>query len=88
MLFSLDLTFVTPTGVNIKVKGFGPFNWVWKMLVIGSIKTSIRKMLQFKLKEQLELSFRKESVIDRLYIPILERKFSSNFSRRKTFQTN
>ena len=83
MLFSSDLTFVTPTGVNIKVQGFGPFNWVWNMMVIRSIKGGIRTVLKAKLKEQLELSFRKESFIDRLYIPILERRFSSKFSRRK-----
>ena len=65
--------------MNIKVQGLGPLNWVWKMLVIGEIKKSIRMLLTLKLKEQLELSWRRESVIDRLYIPILERKFSRKY---------
>ena len=77
--FFSDLTFVNVAGVNIKVQGLGPLNWVWKMLVIGEIKKSIRMLLTLKLKEQLELSWRRESVIDRLYIPILERKFSRKY---------
>ena len=77
--FPSDLTFVNTAGVNIKVQGLGPLNWVWNILVIGGIKKSIRMLLTLKLKEQLELSFRKESVIDRLYIPILERKFSRKY---------
>ena len=77
--FVLDLTFVNTAGVHIRVQGLGPLNWVWNMLVIGSIKKSIRMLLTLKLKEQLELSYKKESVIDRLYIPILERKFSRKY---------
>ena len=79
MPFLSDLTFVNTAGVTIKVQGLGPLNWVWNMLVIGGIKKSIRMLLTLKLKEQLELSFKKESVIDRLYIPILERKFSRKY---------
>ena len=72
----VDLTFVNTAGVKIKVQGLGPLNWVLNTLVIGGIKKSIKKNITLKLKEQLELSFKNESVIDRLYIPILERRFS------------
>ena len=78
-LFSIDLTFVSTAGVQIKVQGLGPLNWVWKALFIGAIKKSIKMLLTLKIKEQLELSFKKESVIDRLYIAILERKISRKY---------
>ena len=71
-----DVTFVTVTGVEIKVLGLGPLNWVWKLFVIGSVKKSLKLLLTLKIRDQLELCLKRESIIEKLYIPILERKFS------------
>ena len=71
-----DPTFVTVTGVGIKVLGLGPLNWVWKLYIIGSVKKSLKMLLTLKIKDQLEHSLKRESIIEKLYIPILERKFS------------
>ena len=70
------MTFVTVTGVEIKVLGLGPLNWVWKLFVIGSVKKSLKLLLTLKIRDQLELCLKRESIIEKLYIPILERKFS------------
>ena len=67
---------VTVTGVQIKVLGLGPFNWVWKLIVIRDVKNCLKSLLTLKIKEQLELCLKRESIIEKLYIPILERKFS------------
>ena len=71
-----DVTFVTVTGVGIKVLGLGPLNWVWKLYIIGSVKKSLKMLLTLKIKDQLEHCLKRESIIEKLYIPILERKFS------------
>ena len=64
------------SGVQFKVIGLGPLNWVWKILIIGSVKKGIKMLLTLKMKEELELCLKKESIIEKMYIPILERKFS------------
>ena len=38
------LTFVNVTGLQFKVAGLGPFNWVWKVFIIGSVKKSVKKL--------------------------------------------
>ena len=70
------ITFGNVAGVEFKVFGLGPLNWVWKILIIGSVKKGIKMLLTLKMKEELELCLKKESIIEKMYIPILERKFS------------
>ena len=70
------ILFGNVSGVTFKVIGLGPLNWVWKCLIIGSVKKGIKMLLSLTMKEELELCLKKESIIEKMYIPILERKFS------------
>ena len=56
--------------------GVGPLNWVLKVMVVKNLKKALRSFILLRFKEELERIFRRESLIEKLYIPILERKFS------------
>ena len=72
-----DLRIVNFTGIKFKVTGVGPLNWVLKVMVVKNLKRTIRSFVLVKFKEELEriLHRENESLIEKLYIPILERKF-------------
>lgn len=72
-----DLRIVNFTGIKFKVTGVGPLNWVLKVMVVKNLKRAIRSFVLVKFKEELEriLHRENESLIEKLYIPILERKF-------------
>ena len=64
------------SGNQFKIAGLGPLNWFWKKVIIGSVKNEIKILLTLKMKEELYLCLKKESIIEKMYIPILEQKFS------------
>ena len=72
-----DLRLVNTAGIKFKVTGVGPLNWVLKVMVVKNMKRAIRSFMLLKFKEELErmLLRENESLIEKLYIPILERKF-------------
>ena len=72
-----DLRLVNTAGIKFKVTGVGPLNWVLKVMVVKNMKRAIRSFMLLKFKEELEriLHRENESLIEKLYIPILERKF-------------
>ena len=74
--FTLDLRIVDVAGIKFKVTGVGPLNWVLKVMVVKNLKKALRSFVLLRFKEELERIFRRESLIEKLYIPILERKFS------------
>ena len=74
--FTLDLRIVDVAGIKFKVTGVGPLNWVLKVMVVKNLKKALRSFILLRFKEELERIFRRESLIEKLYIPILERKFS------------
>ena len=71
-----DLRIINTAGVKFKVRGVGPLNWVLKVMVVKNLKKALRTFILLRFKEELEKIFRRESLIEKLYIPILERKFS------------
>ena len=63
------------SGIQFKIVGLGPLNWVLKKVIIGSVKNEIINLLTLKMKEELDFCLKKESIIEKMYIPILEQKF-------------
>ena len=76
MLELTDLRMISTAGIKFRVTGVGPLNWVLKVMVVKNLKKAIRSFVLLKFKEELGRILRRESLIDKLYIPILERKFS------------
>ena len=74
--FTSDLRIVDVARIKFKVTGVGPLNWVLKVMVVKNLKKALRTFILLRFKEELEKIFRRESLIEKLYIPILERKFS------------
>jgi hypothetical protein len=74
--FVLEFTIESITGVQIKMHGLGPLNWVGRMMVVGRIKKIIRKLLLNKTREEIMKVVGQQSVVDQLYIHVLQRKIS------------
>ena len=78
LLLTIGIICGDVSGIQFNIVGLGPLNWVWKKVLIGSVKNDIIDLLTLNMKEELHLFFKKESIIEKMYIPILERKFSKN----------
>ena len=78
LLLTIGIICGDVSGIQFNIVGLGPLNWVWKKVIIGSVKNDIIDLLTLKMKEELDQCLKKESIIEKMYIPILERKFSNN----------
>ena len=71
-----DISIQSISGVQIKVLGLGPLNWVVRMMVVRRIKKLTRKLILKKTREEMEKVISQQSIIDQLYIHVLHRRVS------------
>ena len=71
--FFKDFSIKSISGVQIKVQGLGPLNWVVRMMVVGRIKKMIRKLILKKTREEIVKVISQQSIVDQLYIHVLHR---------------
>ena len=74
-LFS-DFIVESISGVETKLKGLGPLNWVGRMMLVGRIKKITRQVLIKKTREEIKDVLCQDSIIDQLYIHVLRRSLS------------
>ena len=76
MTLFTDFIVESITGVETKLQGLGPLNWVGRMMVVGRIKKITRQVLIKKTREEIKDVLWQESIIDQLYIHVLRRSLS------------
>ena len=76
MTLFTDFIVKSITGVETKLQGLGPLNWVGRMMVVGRIKKITRQVLIKKTREEIKNVLCQESIIDQLYIHVLRRSLS------------
>ena len=62
----------TPGHISIQIFGVGPFNKVIEMLIRDDLKKISRKVVETKLRQNLENVMNKISVIDQLYVNVAQ----------------
>ena len=74
MTLFTDFIVESISGVETKLQGLGPLNWVGRMMLVGRIKKITRQVLIKKTREEIKNVLCQESIIDQLYIHVLRRK--------------
>ena len=76
MTLFTDFIVESISGVETKLQGLGPLNWVGRMMVVGRIKKITRQVLIKKTREEIKNVLCQESIIDQLYIHVLRSSLS------------
>ena len=76
MTLFTDFIVESISGVETKLRGLGPLNWVGRMMLVGRIKKITRQVLIKKTSEEIKNVLCQESIIDQLYIHVLRRSLS------------
>ena len=76
MTLFTDFIVESISGVETKLQGLGPLNWVGRMMLVGRIKKITRQVLIKKTSEEIKNVLCQESIIDQLYIHVLRRSLS------------
>ena len=74
----IDFKIESIIGVQFKLHGLGPLNWVLKMMVVDRLKKVTRNLLMVKIREEIRKVVAMESIVDQLYIHVLQRRISRN----------
>ena len=72
----LDFSLVTIDGIESKLHGLGPLNWVGRMMVVGKVKKMTSQLVVKKTRQEMMKVVGQESVVDMLYIHVLQRGLS------------
>ena len=62
--FFADFSIVNITGIEIKLHGLGPLNWVGRLMVVKKTRQEMMKVVG------------QQSLVDQLYIHVLKRELS------------
>ena len=71
-----DFSITSINGVEIKLHGLGPLNWVGRLVVVRRVRKITRQLLLKKFKQEMMKVVGQQSVVDMLFIHVLKRKFS------------
>ena len=64
------------SGIEIKLHGLGPLNWVGRLVVVKRVRKMTRQLLLRKIKQEMMKMVGQQSVVDMLFIQVLKRKLS------------
>ena len=73
----VEFSNVLAEGVSIKVQGFGPVKLMIRQLINGKLNCIVKEVLHQKIKEMLLSVVKDFSMVDQLYIHILQRRLST-----------
>ena len=72
----IDFSIVSIDGIECKLHGLGPLNWVGRFMVVGKVKKMTGQLVMNKTRQEMMKVVGQESVVDMLYIHVLERRLS------------